>query len=82
MTNPLIMQLKIKETSIKKEIRELKIKISRLVNELSVYIGTYYGECEDIDAKKIKQSADELFSVKNRIANLNIKLKSIRKELY
>ncbi|MGN0015238.1 MAG: hypothetical protein ACI37T_07470 [Candidatus Gastranaerophilaceae bacterium] len=81
MTNPLIVQLKIKETATNKKIQEIKIKIARLMNELSVYVGTYYGDFEEIDAEKIKQIGDELVAAKNEVTDLTQKLKNIQKEL-
>lgn len=81
MTNPLIMQLKIKETALNKKIQEIKIKIARLMNELSVYVGTYYGDFEEIDAEKIKQIGDELVAAKIEVTDLSQKLKNIKKEL-
>ena len=79
--NPLIMQMKIEREKLKKQITELKIKIARLVNELSVYVGTYYGNLEEIDAEKIEQIGDELLKVKTEVIDLNIKLNNINKEL-
>lgn len=81
MTNPLIMQLKIKETALTKKIQELKIKTARLVNELSVYVSTYYGDADEIDAEKIKQIGDELLETKNELNDLTEKLKKVQKEL-
>ena len=81
MTNPLIMQLKIKETALSKKVQELKIKIARLVNELSVYISTYYGDADEIDAEKIKQIGDELLETKTELTDYSEKLKKVQKEL-
>ncbi len=81
MTNNLIMQLRIQEQTLKKETTELKIKIARLINELSVYIATYYGDFEELDAEKIEQIGDELVVAKNKIVESNEKLNKIRKEL-
>lgn len=81
MTNPLIVQLKIKETALNKKFQEIKIKIARLMNELSVYVGTYYGDFEEIDAEKIKQIGDELVAAKIEVTDLSQKLKNIKKEL-
>lgn len=81
MTNPLIVQLKIKETALNKKIQEIKIKIARLMNELSVYVGTYYGDFEEIDAEKIKQIGDELVAAKIEVTDLSQKLKNIKREL-
>ena len=81
MTNPLIIELRIREQGLKKQIQERKIKIARLINELSVYIATYYGDMEEIDAEKIKQTADELFSVTIELNELVSNLKKLQKEL-
>ena len=79
--NPLIMQMKIEREKLKKQIAELKIKIARLVDELSVYIGTYYGNLTEIDAVRIEQIGDELLQVKSDILEKSEKLININKEL-
>lgn len=66
---------------LKKQLLESNIKTARLVNELSVYVGTYYGKAEDIDAEKIEQIGDELLATKNEVCSINDKLKKINKEL-
>lgn len=79
--NPIIMQMKVEEQRLKKEITELKIKTARLVNELASYIGTYYGDFENIDAEKIEQIGDELLLVKNQLLEASQKISKIKKEL-
>ena len=82
MTNPLIMQLKVRLSKEKKELKELELKMLRAMNELSGYVNPFFGEdYESIRADEIEQIGDEIRNLKEKMIAERIQIKLIDKEL-
>ncbi|MBQ8475610.1 hypothetical protein IJ531_00955 [bacterium] len=81
MTNSLIMQLKIEKTKAQRELDELNIKITRLLNELATKSCPFFEDISEIDAQGIEQAGDELYEVQQKALALQNKIKKISSEL-
>lgn len=82
MANQYIMQLRIELSSAKKEFKELKIKIARLLNELQININPFFGDdVENINAEAIEQIGDELLLCRDKALELKNKINKISKDL-
>lgn len=82
MANQYIMQLRIELSSAKKEFKELKIKIARLLNELQNNINPFFGDdVENINAEAIEQIGDELLLCRDKALELKNKINQISKDL-
>lgn len=76
------MQLRIELSSAKKEFKELKIKIARLLNELQNNINPFFGDdVENINAEAIEQIGDELLLCRDKALELKNKINQISKDL-
>ena len=82
MANQYIMQLRIELSGAKKEFKELKIKIARLLNELQININPFFGDdIENINAEAIEQIGDELLLCRDKALELKNKINQISKDL-
>ncbi len=82
MANQYIMQLRIELSGAKKEFKELKIKIARLLNELQTNINPFFGDdIENINAEAIEQIGDELLLCRDKALELKNKINQISKDL-
>lgn len=82
MANQYIMQLRIELSSAKKDFKELKIKIARLLNELQNNINPFFGDdVENINAEAIEQIGDELLLCRDKALELKNKINQISKDL-
>lgn len=82
MTNPLIMQLKIKLAKEKKDLKELELKMLRAMNELSQYVDPFFGDDYDsIRADEIEQIGDEIKNIKEKLQEVKTKIRNMEKEL-
>ena len=79
--NEYLMRLKIEKQKKEKDLRELKIKIVRLLNELCRLINPYFSKIDEIRADEIEQSADELLKTCNLAKNAEKSLKNISGDL-
>ncbi|MBO5385293.1 hypothetical protein J6A64_03165 [bacterium] len=82
MGNQYIMQLRIQLSGAKKEFKEHKIKIARLLNELQANINPFFGDdVESINAEAIEQIGDELLKCRDKAVELQSQIKEITKDL-
>lgn len=80
--NAAILMLKTELSKSRKEFKEYQIKASRLINELLEYANPYFGDNVSlIKAEEIEQTGDELVIVKNKLQELNLKIKQLMNEL-
>ena len=78
----LITQYQIELSRSKKELQEQKIKIVRLMNELSERINPFFGDdIETIKAEEIKQISDELLEIRQKAIETQKKVKEIEAQL-
>ena len=82
MANAYIMQLRIQLSGAKKEFKECKIKIARLLNELQANINPFFGnDVENINAEAIEQIGDELLKCRDKAVELKSQINQITKDL-
>jgi len=79
--NNILMQLKIEHSKLENEIKELNIKTSRLLSEISLKACPFYEDIKDIDTQGIKQAAQELVEIQQKTIEVQNKLKKINLEL-
>lgn len=79
--NNLIMQLKIEKSKAENDLRELSIKITRLLNEIAEKSCPFFDDFSEIDAPGIEQAADELLQTQKKAVEVQEKIKKINKEL-
>ena len=81
MTNPLILQLRIKLVECQKDFNEIEIKIKRLFLELANLINPFFKTIDSIKAEEIEQCADELLKTKIEAKKLEDEIKDIKTQL-
>lgn len=80
--NAAILRLRTELSKSRKEFKEYQIKAVRLINELLEYANPYFGdEVSLIKAEEIEQTGDELVLVKNKLVELDLKIRQITHEL-
>ena len=80
--NPIITNLQIELSKSNKELKELKIKVIRLMNELQSNINPYFGDdFNEINAVEIEQIGDELLECKEKAVKLQQKISKIKGDL-
>lgn len=80
--NASILLRKAELAKSKKEYHELKIKASRLINELLTEANPYFGDDLDlIHSDEITQAAGELARTKQGLSKCQRKIKDIEREL-
>ena len=80
--NPMISNLQIELSKSNKELKELKIKVIRLMNELQSNINPYFGDdFNEINAVEIEQIGDELLECKEKALKLQEKINKIKGDL-
>lgn len=79
--NNIVMQLKMEKSRFERNLSEVKIKISRLLNELAQLSCPYFSDIKEINAVEIEQIGDELLEVKNKAIEIQDKLDKIKKDL-
>jgi hypothetical protein len=79
--NPVVLQLKTELAQAKKEFKDSKSKIQRLLCEIQILSNPYVSDFELLKADEIAQAACELAAEKENVLELSKKIKQLENAL-